>query len=200
MNLPAKKSLGQNFLTDGNIIRRIVSAINPQPNEVIIEIGPGQGALTEGLLEAGANVIAVEKDDRMPEVLTKMSEKHNGTLNVILEDALKIKLHELHDTPVKLVGNLPYNVGTQILFNAILHPQSFSKMVFMLQKEVVERITAKPNSKNWGRLGVQCDLRCDTRKCFDVPPTAFYPQPKITSAIVELIPLEKPRFLWKIKS
>ena len=92
------------------------------------------------------------------------------------------------------MGNLPYNVGTPILFNALEHPESFSKMVFMLQKEVVERITAQPKNKNWGRLGVQCSLRCDTRKLFDVPPTAFYPQPKITSAIVELIPLSTTRF------
>ena len=87
MGLPAKKSLGQNFLTDGNIIRRIVQAINPQPDETIIEIGPGQGALTKGLLKAGANVIAVEKDDRMPEVLTNMAAEHAGTLCVILKDA-----------------------------------------------------------------------------------------------------------------
>lgn len=194
MSLPAKKSLGQNFLTDGNIIRRIVQAINPQQGETIVEIGPGQGALTSGLLAAGSSVIAVEKDDRMPEVLAQMAEEHGGNLEVILEDALKVKLHELHGEPVKLVGNLPYNVGTPILFNALEHPHKFSRMVFMLQKEVVERITAKPNTKDWGRLGVKCSLLCDTKKLFDVPPTAFYPKPKVTSAIVELVPLTTPRF------
>lgn len=194
MNLPANKSLGQNFLTDKNIIGRIISAINPQENETIIEIGPGQGALTEGLLKAGANVIAIEKDDRMPEVLTKMAEKYTGTLTVNLADALKINLATLHNGPVKIVGNLPYNVGTQILFNALKNPQSFSKMVFMLQKEVVERITATHESKNWGRLGVKCNLLSNTQKLFDVPPSAFYPKPKITSSIVELVPLKRPRY------
>jgi 16S rRNA (adenine1518-N6/adenine1519-N6)-dimethyltransferase len=194
MAVSAKKSLGQNFLTDGNIIRRIVAAIHPEIGGNIIEIGPGQGALTEGLLEAGAHVTAIEKDDRMPEILETMSAKYDTTLNVILSDALEIDLHQLHEHPVKLVGNLPYNVGTPLLFNALTHAHNFSKMVFMLQKEVVERITAKPNTKNWGRLGVWCHLMCDCKKLFDVPPTAFYPKPKITSAIVELTPLPQPRF------
>ena len=199
--IEAKKSLGQNFLVDQNIIRNIVAAIDPQEKETIIEIGPGQGALTAHLLAAQAHIIAIEKDERMEEPLTALAAEKGGTLNLNLTDAMNVKFEDIVTTPpVKLVGNLPYNIGTQIVFNALHKPELFGQMTFMLQKEVVERITATAGSSNWGRLGVWCDLFAERKKIFDVPPTAFRPRPKIVSAIVQLTPLEKPRYAVNIKN
>lgn len=193
-DIAAKKSLGQNFLVDQNIIRKIVMAINPQEGETIVEIGPGQGALTEHLLAAGAHVIALEKDERMIEPLMALSKKYNNRLTLQLGDALEKDLKTLHDGKYKLVGNLPYNVGTQMVFNAIHEGEHISSMIFMLQKEVVQRITDTVNGKHWGRLAVWCDLFCERKKLFDVPPAAFHPRPKVTSAIVSLVPLNQKRF------
>ncbi|MFT7433222.1 MAG: 16S rRNA (adenine1518-N6/adenine1519-N6)-dimethyltransferase [Alphaproteobacteria bacterium] len=192
--IEAKKSLGQNFLTDQNIIRKIIQAINPQVGETIIEVGPGQGALTEHLLAAGAHVIALEMDERMLVPLDALNEKYDGRLTVIIGDALKQNLTTLTQGKYKLVGNLPYNVGTQIVFNAIKMGAHISAMTFMLQKEVIQRITANVNDNHWGRLAVWCDLYCSRKRLFDVPPTAFFPQPKVTSSIVSLIPLDEKRF------
>lgn len=193
--IAAKKSLGQNFLKDDNIIRKIVHAISPQENEVIVEVGPGQGAITGYLLSAGAHIIALEKDERMEVPLSKLSAENDNRLILQLGDALEVDYASLHpQQKIKLVGNLPYNVGTQIVIKALDTPNTFTTLTFMLQKEVVERICAKPNTNDWGRLGVLCDLLCDCRKLFDVPPTAFIPRPKVTSAIVQLTPLDTPRF------
>ncbi|MAF31209.1 MAG: 16S rRNA (adenine(1518)-N(6)/adenine(1519)-N(6))-dimethyltransferase [Magnetococcales bacterium] len=188
LEVSAKKSLGQNFLVDQNIIRKIIQAINPQAGEYIVEIGPGQGALTEHLLAAGAHVIALEKDTRMVEPLQKLSAKYDNRLRVVLGDALEQDLTQLSDQPLKLVGNLPYNVGTQMVFNALKLGSHIKGMTFMLQKEVVQRITANPQNNHWGRLAVWCDLYTQRQKLFDVPPTAFHPRPKVTSAIVSLTP------------
>tara|TARA_R110000868_G_scaffold190862_1_gene434827 strand:+ start:131552 stop:132322 length:771 start_codon:yes stop_codon:yes gene_type:complete len=193
-DIEAKKSLGQNFLTDQNIIRKIIQAINPQKGETIVEVGPGQGALTEHLLAAGANVIALEMDERMLVPLGALNEKYDGRLTVILGDALKQDMTALVDGSYKLVGNLPYNVGTQIVFNAIKLGAHITAMTFMLQKEVIQRITANVNDNHWGRLAVWCDLYCKRQKLFDVPPTAFHPRPKVTSSIVSLVPLSEKRF------
>lgn len=193
-DIAAKKSLGQNFLTDQNIIRKIIQAINPQQDETIVEIGPGQGALTEHLLAAGANVIALEMDERMLVPLNVLNEKYDNRLTIILGDALKQDMTTLVDGKYKLVGNLPYNVGTQIVFNAIKLGEHISAMTFMLQKEVIQRITANVNDNHWGRLAVWCDLYCRRQKLFDVPPTAFFPMPKITSSIVSLIPHDDKKF------
>lgn len=192
--LPAKKSLGQNFLIDQNIIRKIVAAINPNEGETIVEVGPGQGAITGHLLSAGASIIALEKDERMVEPLTKLSEENDNRLTLNLGDALEVDYSNLSQGKLKFVGNLPYNVGTLIVIKALEHPEDFTTLTFMLQKEVVERICAKPSTSDWGRLGVLCDLLCDSKKLFDVPPGAFVPRPKVTSAIVQMIPLKKPRF------
>lgn len=201
-HLEAKKSLGQNFLVDQNIINKIIMAIAPAQEESLIEIGPGQGALTQHLLKAGASVTAVEKDPRMPEVLTNLAKEMNGDLTIHLGDALEVNYQEDIPLPypVKLVGNLPYNVGTQIVIHAIHHPELFSTLTFMLQKEVIDRIIAKPGSSNWGRLGVWCDLLTERAKLFDVPPSAFRPRPKVVSSIVQIKPLKKPRFDVNIKN
>ena len=194
-DIPAKKSLGQNFLRDENIIRKTVLAIGPQKNEHIVEIGPGQGAITRYLLEAGANLTALEMDERMVVPLTKLSEENDNRLDLKLGDAMLVDFPTLaKDSKVKLVGNLPYNVGTQMVMKALETPDKFIALTFMLQKEVVERICAKPGTSDWGRLGVWCDLICDNKRLFDVPPGAFIPRPKVTSAIVQMTPLEAPRY------
>lgn len=197
----AKKSLGQNFLHDPNIIWKINHAIDPKEGEAIIEIGPGPGAITRGLLEAGAHVIAIEKDPRMQEGLEAIAAESKGTLEFVLTDALEVDFNEICKPyeSVKLVGNLPYNVGTQIVFNALMERHNFKDCVFMLQKEVIDRICALPGGKHWGRLGVWCDLFSTRKKLFNVPPTAFKPKPKVVSSIVRLTPLDKPRFDIDIK-
>jgi 16S rRNA (adenine1518-N6/adenine1519-N6)-dimethyltransferase len=194
ITLEAKKSFGQNFLVDKNIIGKIIDAINPQEGELIIEVGPGQGALTEILLERGARVLALEKDPRMLEPLTKISEAHDNRLEIRIGDALDVDFASLADEPYKLVGNLPYNVGTQIVFNTLDARKAISQMTFMLQKEVVERIVAKQKENHWGRLAVWCDLKTTCYRLFDVPPTAFIPRPKITSSIVQLTPRPEPKY------
>lgn len=194
LEVSAKKSLGQNFLVDQNIIRKIIQAIAPKSGDIIVEIGPGQGALTEHLLASGAEVIALEKDTRMVEPLTELSQKYDNRLKVILGDALEQDLTTISDMPYKLVGNLPYNVGTQMVFNALKLGKHIQGMTFMLQKEVVQRITAEVNSNHWGRLAVWCDLYTERRKLFDVPPTAFHPRPKVTSAIVSLVPRPEKKY------
>ena len=182
-------------MVDGNIIRKIIAAINPQKDETLIEIGPGQGALTKHLLETGTTVLAIEKDTRMDEPLSELSKNNENRLTVNFADAMKVNFDEVAPySPIKLVGNLPYNVGTQIVMKALETPNKFSYLTFMLQKEVVERIVATPDTSDWGRLAVWCDLLCERKKLFDVPPTAFFPKPKVTSAIVQLIPLDQPRF------
>lgn len=195
MNISAKKSLGQNFLQDKNIIHKIIRAISPKEGEHILEIGPGQGALTEELLKSGANIHVLEKDERMKEPLEKLQKKHPETLHITFGDAMKENYPNLVSShPFKMVGNLPYNVGTQIVIRALATPGVFTSLTFMLQREVVDRITATPNTSDWGRLAVWCDLLCERKRLFDVPPSAFHPKPKVTSAIVQLPPLPKPRF------
>ena len=193
MSIQAKKSLGQNFLVDQNLIRKIIHAMDIQPNEHLIEIGPGQGALTRHILAAGARVTVVEKDPRMVPILEELSAEFDNRLTVHLADALEIDFSTL-GTPCKLVGNLPYNVGTPIVIKALEQSHNFPQMTFMLQREVIDRITAQPKSSDWGRLGVWCHLRANCKRLFDVPPSAFIPRPKVTSAIVQITPLEKNRF------
>lgn len=198
MSVSAKKSLGQNFLVDQNLIRKIIDAIHIENDEHLIEIGPGQGALTRHLLEAGARVTAVEKDPRMIPILEELSAEFDNRLTVHLADALEIDFSTL-GTPCKLVGNLPYNVGTQIVLKALEQSTNFPQMTFMLQREVIDRITARPKTSDWGRLGVWCHLYAETRRLFDVPPSAFIPRPKVTSAIVQITPLTTPRFEVDVK-
>ena len=189
----AKKSFGQNFLVDQNYIDKIISALNPQPNETIIEIGPGRGALTERLIESDAKIIAVELEREMISVLKEsFSGKENFTL--IESDALKIDFSSLiADNPnekIKLVANLPYYISTAILQKLIEQREVFSEMILMFQREVVERITAKIGSGERGFLTVLTEQYLEAKKLFDVPPTAFRPSPKVWSSIVRLNPKE----------
>ncbi len=185
----AKKSFGQNFLVDGNYINKIISALNPQAGETIIEIGSGRGALTEGLVESGANVIAVEIERDMIFVL---KEKFGGNENfqLIEADALKIDYagFQIPDCRLKLVANLPYYISTAILQKLIEERDVFSEMILMFQREVVERITASVGNSERGFLTVMTEAYLEAEKLFDVPPSAFRPSPKVKSAVVRLKP------------
>lgn len=187
----AKKSFGQNFLIDQNYISKIISALNPQENETIIEIGAGRGALTEKLLETGANVIAIELDKDLIPVLQDEFRKSEN-FQIVETDALKTDFSSLithHSSPItKLVANLPYNISTAILQKLIVRREVFSEMILMFQREVVERISAKPGNKERGFLTVLVEAYLHSEKLFDVPPTAFRPIPKVFSSVVRLTP------------
>ncbi len=185
----AKKSLGQHFLHDHGIIHSIIRAVNPQPGDRLVEIGPGQGALTFPLLDRHGELTVIEFDRDLIFPLTQAARAH-GTLTVIHRDVLQVDFSTLagDEAPLRLVGNLPYNLSTPILFHALEHAAAIADMVFMLQKEVVDRMGAGPGSKVYGRLSVMLQAYCTVTPLFDVPPTAFRPPPKVDSAVVRLVP------------
>jgi 16S rRNA (adenine1518-N6/adenine1519-N6)-dimethyltransferase len=186
-----RKRFGQNFLHDMRIIQRIVSSIAPKPDEPILEIGPGQGALTEKLLAYQPQLTAVELDRDLVALLTKnFSAEKNFRL--IAGDALAFDLSVLSPAlhSVRVVGNLPYNISTPLLFHLLQQRAWIRDMHFMLQKEVVQRLAAEPNSKDYGRLSVMAQYYCRVTPLFDVPPGCFFPPPKVMSAIVRLQPWE----------
>lgn len=196
-DLSAKKSLGQNFLLDLNLSARIARAAGPLEGVSVVEIGPGPGGLTRALLAGGARqVIAVERDRRAIAALAEIAEHYPGRLRVIEGDALNIDLHLLLDrTFVRIVANLPYNIATALLvawLGVEPWPPWYDALVLMFQREVAERIVAAAGNKRYGRLGVFAQWRCETKILFDVPPSAFVPQPKITSSLVRLVPRANP--------
>jgi len=185
----ARKRFGQNFLHDGAIISRIVRAIAPAADEHLLEIGPGQGALTSQLVESGARLDAVELDrDLIAPLLLRFGHRTNFTLHQA--DALSFELAQVNGGQGKLriVGNLPYNISTPLIFHLLSSVHLIRDMHFMLQKEVVERLAAQPCSGDWGRLSVMVQYYCEAQYLFTVPPSAFRPQPKVESAIVRLKP------------
>lgn len=187
------KRLGQHFLHEKGVIERIVAAIGVVPGERVVEIGPGTGVLTKAMLEAGAVVTAIEIDERCWDVLEAMSKAYDGRLNVVRGDALQVLGRSVDVEGLKVVGNLPYNVGTEIVVR-LVELGSPLEMVFMLQKEVIERICAVPDTSDWGRLGVLCDLLSQREDLFDVAPGAFTPPPKVMSSVCRLTPLPAPRY------
>ncbi|WP_057465380.1 16S rRNA (adenine(1518)-N(6)/adenine(1519)-N(6))-dimethyltransferase RsmA [Pseudovibrio sp. POLY-S9] len=194
--LDARKSLGQNFLLDLNLTSRIARSAGDLSNCTVVEVGPGPGGLTRALLAAGAKkVVAIEKDTRCLPVLSQISERYNGKLEVIEGDALKYNPAELADGPIKIIANLPYNVGTQLLLGWLTTdewPPFWDSLTLMFQKEVGQRIVAETGNKAYGRLGVLANWRCHTDILFDLNPKAFTPPPKVTSAVVQLHPRERP--------
>ena len=190
--LGAKKTLGQNFLFDLNLTRRIARAAGPFENRTVVEIGPGPGGLTRALLAEGAKkVIAVERDRRALPALAEIAAHYPGRLHVIEGDALEIDWHALLDGPAQIVANLPYNIATPLLIGWLTDgpwPPWFSSLTLMFQKEVAQRIAAKPDEEAYGRLSVISQWRCETKKLFDVNRSAFTPPPKVTSSIVQLVP------------
>ena len=185
---PPKKSLGQHFLTDRSYIERIVLAVDPKPGDRLVEIGPGQGAITMPLLRRHGELTAIEFDRDLITPLMEASEGV-GRLTIIHKDVLAVDFGKLAgDERLRLVGNLPYNLSSPILFHALEHAASIRDMVFMLQKEVVDRMAAGPGSKVYGRLSVMLQAYCTVTPLFVVPPGAFRPPPKVDSAVVRMVP------------
>ncbi len=192
--LKPKKSLGQNFLFDQNITDKIARCAGDISNCTVIEIGAGPGGLTRSLLRAGAKkLIAVEYDKRAISALQSLKEASQGRLEIINADALNTNLLEIAGSGnKKIVANLPYNIGTALLTNWLKqvreNKESYLSMTLMFQKEVAQRIVAKPSTKHYGRLAIISNWLCHCDKMFDLPPSAFVPPPKITSSIVNLTP------------
>jgi len=194
---PPKKQLGQHFLTDRNVIAQILLAIDPRPGERLVEIGPGQGAITLPLLKQHHSLTVIEFDRDLITPLAIAAEGL-GDLTIVHKDVLLVDFGKLAgDEPIRLVGNLPYNISTPILFHVMEHAEGIVDMHFMLQKEVVDRMAAGPGSKVYGRLSVMLQALCEVVPLFDVPPAAFRPPPKVDSAVVRLLP--KPRAAVGIK-
>ncbi|KQQ91272.1 16S rRNA (adenine(1518)-N(6)/adenine(1519)-N(6))-dimethyltransferase RsmA [Aureimonas sp. Leaf324] len=194
--LDPRRALGQNFLLDLNLTGRIARQAAPLDGTTVVEVGPGPGGLTRALLANGAGkVVAIEKDPRCIPALEAIAAHYPGRLEVVEGDALAIDPADLTDGPFKIVANLPYNVGTQLLLNWItvpVWPPRWTDLTLMFQKEVAERIVAGPDDDHYGRLGVLCGWRCDAEILFDVSREAFTPPPKVTSAIVRIVPKPAP--------
>jgi 16S rRNA (adenine1518-N6/adenine1519-N6)-dimethyltransferase len=195
--LSARKSLGQNFLLDLNLLARIARAAGPLEGATVVEIGPGPGGLTRALLSLGAErVIAIERDERALGALEEISRHYPGRLEIICADALHFDLQPLlGGTSAKVVANLPYNIATALLIDWLSiepWPPWYDMMVLMFQREVAERIVARENEEAYGRLGVLANWRAETKILFDISPAAFVPQPKVTSSVVRLVPRATP--------
>ena len=190
--LSAKKQLGQNFLLDLNLTARIARTAGPLDGVTVIEVGPGPGGLTRALLAEGAKkVIAIERDERALPALAEIEAACPGRLEIISGDAMTIDYAALADGPTRIVANLPYNIGTELLIGWLTTdpwPPFFQSLTLMFQREVAERIVAKPNDDQYGRLGVLCGWRTDARIAFNVGRENFTPPPNVTSAVVHLVP------------
>jgi 16S rRNA (adenine1518-N6/adenine1519-N6)-dimethyltransferase len=193
--MPVRKRFGQHFLHDPGVIRRIIDAVAPAAGERIVEIGPGRGALTWGLLERAKRLDVIEIDRDLAQAL-KADPRAKSGLQVHVENVLDTDFIRLRGTgePLRVVGNLPYNISTPLLFRLLAQRAAISEMYFMLQKEVVERMVAQPGTKDYGRLTVMLAAATEVESLFDVGPGAFQPRPKVWSAIVRLRPAENPRF------
>ena len=192
MSARPKKSFGQHFLHDRRYIDRIVSAIRPRPEDFVVEIGPGEGALTLPLLAAAGKLTAIELDtDLIPGLQARAASA--GELHIVHADVLKVDFsamaHSHGVSRLRIAGNLPYYISSPILFHCLEHAAAIEDMHFMLQKEVVDRMAAAPGSKVYGRLSVMLQLACAVEPLFEVPPEAFRPPPKVDSAVVRLLPL-----------
>ncbi len=188
----ARKRFGQNFLHDAGVIRRIIRSIAPREGEHLVEIGPGLGALTEELLAEANALDAIELDrDLIPVLRTKFF-NYGERFRIFETDALKFDFSKLKedDRPLRVVGNLPYNISTPLIFHLLSHSGLIRDMHFMLQKEVVDRLAAEPGTSDYGRLGIMAQYYCRVDPLFIVPPGAFNPAPKVDSAIVRLTPYD----------
>ena len=196
--LTAKKTLGQNFIFDLNLTGRIARAAGPLAGVRVIEVGPGPGGLTRALLAEGAEVVAIERDERCLAALAEIATRYPGRLSVRAEDARGIDFATLAaaDRPTRVCANLPYNIATPLLVGWLETepwPPWFDRLTLMFQREVAERIVASPRERAaYGRLGVLANWRCETRILFDVPRQSFIPPPNVTSSIVELVPRAAP--------
>ncbi len=196
--LAARKSLGQNFLLDLNLTAKIARQAGDLSECDVLEIGPGPGGLTRGLLSEGArHVLAIEKDRRCLPALGEIADAYPGRLTVLEGDALRIDPLEYLTPPIRVAANLPYNIGTELLVRWLTPPEwppFWQSLTLMFQREVAERIVAKPGSKAYGRLALLASWRCDAQIVMHLPPGAFTPPPKVSSAVVHLRALPEPRY------
>lgn len=187
--LRAKKSLGQNFLSDPSILKRIVESAAPLENCTMIEVGPGPGGLTREMIKHPCKeIILIEQDERCLPYLEQLKGHFEGTFTLLNQDALEIPLHTLGASPRKIIANLPYNISVPLLLEWLKHMDEFESLTLMFQKEVAARLIASPNTSNYGRLSVMCQWKAHVKKLFDLPPGAFIPSPKVTSTVVQLTP------------
>lgn len=197
-DLVAKRQLGQNFLLDLNLTAKIARLAGDLSGSDVLEIGPGPGGLTRGLLVEGARrVVAVEKDPRCIAALQEVAAAYPGRLQVVEGDAMQVDMAALLTPPVRIAANLPYNVGTELLIRWLtpkIWPPFWTSMTLMFQREVALRITAKPGDDHYGRLAILCQWRSDAKIVMHLPPEAFTPAPKVHSAVVHVTRLEEPRF------
>lgn len=196
--LSAKKSLGQNFLLDLNLTARIARIPGDLKDADVLEVGPGPGGLTRGLLAEGARkVLAIEKDARCMPALSQIAEAYPGRLEVLNADALEVDPRAHLNAPIHVAANLPYNIGTELLVRWLtpqIWPPFWQSLTLMFQREVAERIVAKPGSKTYGRLAILAQWRAHAEIALTLPPQAFIPAPKVHSAVVHLRALETPRY------
>lgn len=187
----ARKRFGQNFLIDHGIIRDIVRAVHPQKQDLIVEIGPGKGAITQLLADSCDNLSVIELDRDLVPWLKVKFEKHPN-FQLYQADALQFDFLQLikNDQPLRIVGNLPYNISTPLIFHLLSYSSKVRDMHFMLQKEVVKRMAAQAGDSAYGRLGIMVQYYCAVENLFEVPPTSFDPAPKVDSAIVRLVPYQ----------
>ncbi|WP_435141780.1 16S rRNA (adenine(1518)-N(6)/adenine(1519)-N(6))-dimethyltransferase RsmA [Pseudopelagicola sp. nBUS_19] len=196
--LSARKSLGQNFLLDLNLTAKIARQVGDLQGSDILEIGPGPGGLTRGLLAEGArHVLAIEKDTRCLPALEEIANAYPGQLMVVNDDALDVNPLKFLTPPIRIAANLPYNIGTELLVRWLTPPKwppFWQSLTLMFQREVADRIVAKPGSKAYGRLALLAQWRSDAKIVMTLPPNAFTPPPKVNSAVVHLTALSRPRF------
>ena len=186
-----RKHFGQHFLHDQYVIEQIIDAFNPQPGQQIIEIGPGEGALTFPLLQCHGELHVIEIDRDLANEISKQG-KDLGVLHVHCHDALNFDFCQVSENHLRIIGNLPYNISTPLIFHLLECTDCITDMLFMLQKEVVERLAALPGNKQYGRLTVMVQSQCQIEKLFAVDQNAFVPAPKVNSSLVRLIPHQKP--------
>lgn len=196
--LSARKQLGQNFILDLNLTRRIARAAGDLSTGTTIEVGPGPGGLTRALLlEGAAKVVAIEKDARCLAALAELADASQGRLHLVEADALQTCYADLGEAPRRIVANLPYNIATPLLIGWLgsiaANPKTLASLTLMFQQEVAERLYAPPATKAYGRLSVLTQWLCDCRPLFLIAPSAFVPPPKVTSAVVQFVPLAEPR-------
>jgi len=192
MKHKARKRFGQNFLHDQQVIDRIIACISPQTSDVLVEIGPGQAALTRPLLDSGAELHLIEIDR---DLVARLQKQFSDCSNISIHscDALKANLPEItNNRRFRLIGNLPYNISTPLIFHVLQWHEQVVDMHFMLQKEVVDRMAAGPGSRTYGRLSVMTQFKCKVTPLFDVLPESFSPKPRVCSSIVRLQPLKEP--------
>jgi 16S rRNA (adenine1518-N6/adenine1519-N6)-dimethyltransferase len=198
-DLAARRALGQNFLLDLNLTAKIARAAGDLSAGTTIEIGPGPGGLTRALLSHGAReLIAIERDARCLGALAEIAGAYPGRLTIVEGDALAVDCAKLGSAPRRVVANLPYNIATPLLIRWLQQGAAFASLTVMVQKEVADRLIANPRSKDYGRLSVLTQFLSRPRRLFDLPPRAFVPPPKVTSTVIQILPLPEPAFAARL--